>query len=216
MIKILLADAQGMLREGLHALIARELDMEVVAETADGETAVELARQHHPDVVVLDLHLPGLNGAETTRQVVADPALDAKIIVLAQMPAPNVVTEMLSAGASGYLLKESTFDVLAQCIRAVVKGQYFLGPGLDDRVIDHYLDEAAQRSPAGVTLAAREREVLRLLAEGQATKEIAAQLNLSVKTIETYRRRIMEKTKIFTVAGLTKYAIMQGLTSPYP
>lgn len=216
MITVLLAEGHTMVREGLRALVNLEQDMRVVGEAADGNAAVSCAKEHQPDVVVVDVHLPGLDGFATTRQITDHQSVDVKVIALALMASPGLVTEMLDAGASGYLLKDSSFEALALGIRSVNQGQYYLGPGLDQQLVDAYLERVAQRNPVRSTLATREREVLRLLAEGNATKEIAAHLGLSVKTIETYRRRIMQKTKIFTIAGLTKYAIAQGLTSPFP
>ena len=212
-IRILLADDHKIVRDGLQALIAQEADMEVVAEGATGRDAVAQAASVRPDVMVLDISMPDLNGIEATRQILAH-APGARVIALSMHADRRFVMEMLRAGAVGYLLKDSTFEELARAIRAVAAGQIYLSPGIAGVVVQDYLTPAAAgERGAYAALTGREREVLQLLAEGRSTKEAALRIHVSDKTIESHRRQIMIKLKIRSVAELTKYAIREGLTS---
>jgi len=212
-IRILLADDHKIVRDGLQALIAKEADMEVVAEGATGRDAVAQAASIRPDVAVLDISMPDLNGIEATRQILAQTP-GARIIALSMHADRRFVMEMLRAGAVGYLLKDSTFEELARAIRAVAAGQIYLSPGITGVVVQDYLTPAAAgERGAYAALTGREREVLQLLAEGRSTKEAALRLHVSDKTIESHRRQIMIKSKVRSVAELTKYAIREGITS---
>jgi two-component system response regulator NreC len=215
-IKILLADDHKMMREGLRALLESEPDMEVIAETANGLTTVQLAGELSPDVVIMDIGMPGLNGIGATRQIVArSPGI--KVVALSLHSDRPYVTQMLEAGASGYLLKGCSFKELARAIKAVVAGQMYLSPRITRIVVEDYvhrLTETNSLTPPALT--PRQREVLKLLTEGKSTNEIASLLEVSVKTIGTHRWRIMKKLSVHSVAELTKYAIREGLTTPEP
>ena len=212
-IRILLADDHGIVRSGLRSLLERDGGMEVVAEADNGREAVRLARECRPDVVVMDIAMPDLNGVEATRQIIAD-APRIKVIALSMHADKRYVMEMLKAGASGYLLKDGAFEELAQAIRAALGNRTYLSPHISEMVIGDYVQHL-QKGDGTVfsTLSAREREVLQLLAEGNSTAQIADRLCVSVKTVETYRQHIMDKLNIRSVAELTKYAIREGLTS---
>jgi two-component system response regulator NreC len=212
-IRILLADDHKITREGLRSLLDNQQDMEVVAEAEDGRTAVSLVREVVPSVVIMDVSMPDLNGVEATRQIIAQ-FPDVKIIGLSMHSDTLFVTEMLKSGASGYLLKDCAFDELALAIRTVVTGKTYLSPSISGVVVDDYLHRLSKADFSdSEVLTDREREVLQLLAEGKSTKQIALKLHISVKTVETHRRQIMNKLDIHTVAELTKYAIRKGLTS---
>jgi DNA-binding NarL/FixJ family response regulator len=210
-IRILLADDHKMMRDGLRTLIAKEPDMEVVGEAQDGRRTVELVRELNPDVVIMDIGMPEMNGIEATRQVAGKAA---RVIALSMHSDRQFIAGMLSAGASGYLLKDSAFEELASAVRAVVGGLTYLSPGISRVVAEDYVSRfgAADTSAFGV-LSAREREVLQVLAEGKSTKEAAIALDLSPKTVETHRQNIMSRLNLFTMADLTKYAIREGLTT---
>ena len=214
--RILLADDHEIFLEGLRGLLEKEHDMQVVGEAPDGRAAVRLARELSPNVVIMDITMPGLNGIEATRQIVAaDPAV--KVVALSMHSTRRFMAEVLKAGASGYLLKESAVAELILAIRTVTAGRAYLTPRITGAVLDDYVRHVPAREGAALaSLTAREREVLQLLAEGQSTKEMAAGLHVSVKTIEAHRAHIMEKLRIDNVAGLTKFAISEGLTSPEP
>jgi two-component system response regulator NreC len=211
-IRILLADDHKIVRQGLRTLLEQEPDMEVVAEAEDGRIAVRLARELAPQVVIMDVGMPDLNGIEATRQVLADtPGL--KVIALSMHSDRRFVVNMLKAGASGYLLKDSAFEELAAAIRVVMLNKTYLSPGVSDIVIKDYVQGPREDSSVFSVLTPREREVLQLMAEGKSTKQIADRLHVSVKTIETHRQQIMTKLGIHSVAELTKYAVREGLSS---
>jgi len=210
-IRILLADDHKITRQGLRSLIDEQPDMEVVAEAEEGRTAVRLARELVPNVVIMDVSMPDLNGMEATRQIVAE-FPNIKIIALSMHSDSLFVTEMLRSGASGYLLKDCAFEELERAIRAVMDNKTFLSPTISGVVVDDYLHRLS-KADFSDSLSDREREVLQLMAEGNSTKQIALKLHISTKTVETHRRQIMNKLDIHTVAELTKYAIRKGLTS---
>jgi DNA-binding NarL/FixJ family response regulator len=212
-VRVLLADDHKIVREGLRSILENELKMSVVGQAEDGRAAVTLAKQLQPDIVIIDISMPDLNGIEATRQILADNP-DGKIIALSMHSDKRYVMQMLEAGASGYLLKHCAVDELQQAIQAVMAQKIYVSPDVTGPVIQDYLDHLSSvRSAAEPSLTPKEREVLQLLAEGKSTKEIASILHVSVPTIETHRQHIMDKLKLYTVAELTKYAIRHGLTS---
>ena len=212
-VRILIADDHKIVREGLRALIEKHEKMEVVAEAETGLDAVRLTRKLEPDVVIMDLGMPQMNGIEATREITASNRR-IKVIALSMHSDKRFVLQMLKAGASGYLLKDSAFEELITAVKTVTSNQSYLSPKITDVVLKEYL-QTVSRGDASVfsVLTHREREVLQMLAEGRSTKEIAASLNVSVKTVETHRQQIMDRLKIRSVAELTKYAIREGLTS---
>ncbi len=212
-IRILLADDHKILREGLRLMLHTDAQLQVIAEAEDGRTAVRLARELSPDVVIMDIAMPELNGIEATRQIVAENSA-LKVLAMSMHNDRQFIIEMLKAGAAGYLLKDSAFDELATAIKMVMGGKIFLSPSIVDVVVQDYLSKLSLTAENSFSiLTPREREVLQLLAEGKASKQIAADLFLSVKTVELYRQQVMDKLNIHNVAELTKYAIREGLTS---
>jgi DNA-binding NarL/FixJ family response regulator len=209
-IKILIADDHGVVAEGLKHLIEAQPDMQVVGTVGDGREALRLAREAQPDVVLMDLSMPELNGADATRAIIERDSR-CRVIVLSMYAEREYVRRALKAGASGYVVKRSAAKEVVDAIRAVYAGQRYLSPRVADVVIDDYTAEDKQ-DPLG-RLSAREREVLQLLAEGRTGAEIATRLALSQKTVETYRARLVEKLGIRDVAGLVKFAIQRGIVS---
>lgn len=211
--KILICDDHKIFREGLRALLADQPGVKVVGEARDGLEAVTLAGQLSPDIVIMDISMPGLNGIEASRKL-AKSHKAARIIALSMHNDRKYVTEIFKAGARAYLLKDSAFEELMDAIKAVNCGRFFLSAGITSLVLGDYIKGpgADPRSPFTL-LSAREREVLQLLAEGLRTKEISHKLELSVKTVETHRKKIMEKIGITSIAGLTRYAVKEGLVS---
>ena len=210
--KILLADDHGIIRQGLRSLLSKQSDMEVVAEAEDGRKAINLVREFKPDIVIMDITMPNLNGVEATRQIKTEFA-EIKVIALSIHSNRRFVADMLKVGASAYILKDCLFDELVQAIRVVTGGGTYLSPTITGVVVDDYINLTKGVDSQPMVLNDREREVLQLLAEGKSTKEIALELHVSVKTIEANRRHIMEKLDIHSVAELTKYAVREGLTS---
>lgn len=210
-IRILLADDHTIVREGLRSIIEHEMGMEVVALAGSGIAAIELARVHRPDAVVIDITMPGMNGIEATRQILREfPSV--KVIALSMHASKDIVSEMLKAGASAYLLKDSAVDELGLAVKSVLSGKFYISPEITGTVVGDYVDRLTDQAPAASKLTGREREVLQLIAEGKSMKEIAAALMLSVKTIETYRQTLMNRLNIHSIAELTKYAVREGLT----
>jgi DNA-binding NarL/FixJ family response regulator len=212
-IQVLLADDHKIVRDGLRVLIERCHDMQVIAEAEDGRKALQLARKHKPDVVIMDISMPDLNGIDATRQILEE-VPGTKVIALSMHSDKQFVDGMLRAGAVGYLLKDCAADELIQCIRIVLSGRICLSPGITGFLVNEYLHPTRDEVLAPRTeLSVREREVLQLIAEGRSTKDIANSLHISIKTVETHRKNIMEKANLHSVAELTKYAIRHGLTS---
>lgn len=212
-IRILLADDHKIIREGLRSLIESEKDIQVVAEAEDGRQALSLVREFSPNVVVVDVAMPGLNGIETARRIARDYPRTS-IIALSMHSDRRLVGKMLAAGASGYLLKDCAFEELANAIRTVAAGRTYLSSMiLDIMVRDYFNRQSVSTSAMLCDLTDREREVLQFLAEGNSVKRIATQLHITTKTVETHRERIMQKLGLRSVAELTKYAIKEGLTS---
>jgi DNA-binding NarL/FixJ family response regulator len=194
-------------------LLESQLDLEIVGEAEDGRTAVELVRTLLPDVVIMDITMPNLNGVEATRHIINE-FPNVKIIALSIHSNRRFVTDMLGAGAAGYVLKDCLFDELVQAIQAVADGGGYLSPQITGVVIGDYVKRVVTTADSSFkALTGREREVLQLVAEGKSTKQIALELHVSTKTVEANRRQIMEKLDIHSIAELTKYAVREGLTS---
>jgi DNA-binding NarL/FixJ family response regulator len=213
-IKVLLADDHRVFREGLRALLEKSADIRVVGEAENGRAAVRLTRDLAPDVIVMDVSMPELNGIEATRQI-SSRLPSTKVVALSMHADRRFVTEMLKAGARGYLLKDCTCEELVTAIRTTAAGKTYLSPAVADEVVKAYLSQAPESDsgPDGTALTDRQREVLQLLAEGHTTRQIALRLHVSIKTVETHRHQIMDKLNIHSVAELTKYAVREGLTS---
>ena len=210
-IRIILADDHAMMREGLRAILETELGYSVVAQAGNGRETVALVKEHRPDLVIMDISMPDMNGIEATRQVMQEMPR-TKVIALSMHTDKRFVGEMLQAGAAGYILKQGAMDELQQAIQTVLAGKAYISPEVAGTVVQDYV-AMRREAEGGVELTAKEREVLQLIAEGLSTKEIAQKLSVSVPTIETHRSHIMAKLKLHTVAELTKYAIRKGLTS---
>ncbi|HLD47074.1 MAG TPA: response regulator transcription factor [Desulfobaccales bacterium] len=212
-IKVLIADDHQIMREGLRALLEKEIDIKVLGEAEDGRMIQRMAREMRPDVIIMDVAMPDLNGIEATRQIAAE-LPGVKIIALSMHDDRRFVLNMLKAGAAGYMLKDCAFKDLAKAIRVVMSHKTFLSPEVADIVVKDYL-AASQPSESSAfnLLSPREREVLQLIAEGKTSALIGESLHISIKTVETHRQQIMVKLKIRSVAELTKYAIREGLTS---
>lgn len=215
-IRVILADDHQIVREGLRLILGQIPEVEVVSEADTGRTAVELAKQLSPDVVVMDIGMPDLNGMEATRQILAhNPKV--KVIGLSTYSDKRYVRGMLEAGAYAYVVKVAAGEELIRAIRAANRNKKYLSPDIIDTVVDGYLSKMSQSyESAGPILGAREREVLQLVAEGKSSGEIAAHLHISTRTVEAHRQNIMKKLGLHSVAELTKYAVHEGLTSPHP
>lgn len=210
-IKVLLADDHRILREGLVVLLDKQPEITVVGEAEDGRATVQLTRKLLPDVVIMDVSMPELNGIEATRQIVTE-VPGVKVIALSMHSNKHFVKGMLKAGASGYLLKHSASRELVKAIKVAMTNQIYLSPEIAGVVVEDYKSPAPDTS-AFAKLTPREQEVLQLIAEGKLPREISASLNLSLKTVEAYRRQIMDKLGCKSYADLVKYAIREGLTS---
>ncbi|HBA85148.1 MAG TPA: DNA-binding response regulator [Verrucomicrobia bacterium] len=211
-IRLIIADDHQLMRDGLKALLAADSNVQVVGEASSGSETVEQAEKLAPHVIVMDVAMPDLNGIEATRKIKRlNP--NAKILGLSAHADYRFVIEMLKAGASGYLLKHTAYEELSRAIDAIMHGKKYLSPDITGVVVDNRVSPDASSNSAFAVLTEREREVLQLLSEGLATKEIAGQLRVSVKTVETHRRNIMEKLNLHSVAELTKYALREGITS---
>ena len=206
-IRILLADDHVMVRQGFKMILAAQADMEIVGEADNGRQAVELAEQLRPDVVVMDVAMPDLNGIEATRRL-ADSAPRTRVLALSMYKDSVYVREILRAGARGYLLKDAFDRDLLSAVRAVAAGEGYLSPAVSDAVLSDYRRHVSD--PLDL-LSSREREILQLIAEGKTNKEIAAALKLSVYTVDAHRGRIMEKLNLHSVGELVRFALRHGL-----
>ncbi|MDH3391241.1 MAG: response regulator transcription factor [Desulfobulbaceae bacterium] len=213
-IRVLIADDHKIMLAGLRSLLEKQTDFEVVGEADNGRKAVQMAQEKTPDVVVMDVSMPDLNGIEATMQIV-ESLPKTGVIALSMHSDKRFVMGMLRAGASGYLLKDCASQELANAIVQVAGGKKYLSPEITGVVIDDFLlgGSSEEVATAASPLSPREREVLQLIAEGWSTKQIASHLYVSIKTIETHRRQIMKKLDLHAIADLTKYAIREGLTS---
>jgi DNA-binding NarL/FixJ family response regulator len=207
--KILLVDDHQILREGLRALLETQGDMEIVGEAGDGRTAFELVRSLHPDVVIMDVNMEGMDGIEVTRLIKRE-CPQTKVLALSMYLRSSFVSEMFKAGASGYLLKENAFVEVVQAINTILTGEKYACAKVAGLLVDAYV-QVDDRAPAQTSLTERETEVTRMLARGKSTKEIALLTHTSIKTVDACRRRIMRKLGINSVAELVIYAIREHL-----
>lgn len=211
--RVLLIDDHKMMRDGLRALLAGSTDMEVVGEAADGRTGLDLVRTLSPDVVVMDVGMPDLNGIEATRRIRAEHER-VRVIALSTHTDKRYVHHMLEAGACGYVLKIGAYDELLRAVRAASQGKTYLSPEIAGSVVDRSTTPHPGVDVSAYSkLGAREREVLQLVAEGKTSAEMAQEMHISIKTVETHRRNIVQKLGLHGTAELTKYAIREGLTS---
>ncbi|MGB9611021.1 MAG: response regulator [Bryobacteraceae bacterium] len=206
-IRILLADDHSMVRQGFRRILEAQADFEIVGEASDGREAIALAEQLRPDIVVMDVAMPGLNGIEATRRIV-ESSPRTRVLALSMHRDSVYVREILRAGARGYLLKDAFDADLVAAVRAVARGEGYIAPAVADSVLSDYRQHVSD--PLDL-LTAREREVLQLIAEGKTNKEIAALLNLSVYTVDAHRGRIMEKLNLHSAGELVRFAIRKGL-----
>jgi two-component system response regulator NreC len=215
-IRILIVDDHRIIREGLRSLLGAEPDLEVVGLARNGREAIRLTHDLSPEVVLLDVSMPDMNGMEATTQILED-IPHVKVIALSMHKDEHFVAGMLLAGASGYLLKDCSVEELAGAVRSVMDGGVHLSPGITPMVIRRYMDHIVEKEILlRPPLSSRENEVLQLVAEGRTSRAIASALNISTKTVETHRRQIMQKLGVNTVADLTKYAVRTGVTSVEP
>lgn len=211
--KILIADDHKIVREGLRTLLERLSGFRVVGEAGNGVQTVEKANELQPHIIIMDISMPVLNGIEAARQVLQK-IPNTKIVALSMHADRQFVLEALKSGIKGYLLKDSAFEELHSAIKTVLNNQLFLSSSITDLVVREFIHQSGSEasSSASAILSPREREILQLYAEGRSTKEIAGHLSISIKTVETHRKQIMDKLNLHSIAELTKYAIREGLT----
>lgn len=210
MIRVLLADDHALVRDGLRALLSSQADIEVVGGAADGREAVRQARGLHPDVVVMDIAMPELNGVEATREI-GDVCSSTQVLIVSMHSTTEHIFRALQAGARGYLLKNAAGAELVEAVRAVHAGQRYLSHKITASVVDDYIAERHRTSPLQ-SLSHRERQILQLIAEGRSSAQAAAMLFLSPKTVDTYRSRMMQKLGITDLPHLVRFAIQHGVT----
>ena len=211
---ILLVDDHRIVREGLRTLLGQQPDLEVVGEASDGREAVAQARLLRPEVIVMDIAMPELNGVEATRLILAE-LPQARVVALSMYADRRFVAEVLRAGALGYVLKDGAFEELALAIRTVTQGKTYLSPSIAGLVVEELVRRtAAPGTPSLGGLTPRERQVLKLLADGMRPREIAQELAISVKTVEVHKQNLMNKLEIHTASELTRFAIREGLSAP--
>ncbi|MCF8302767.1 MAG: response regulator transcription factor [Bacteroidales bacterium] len=206
-ISVLLADDHKILRDGLKNVIESRANLSVVAEATDGREAVKLSHEHKPDVVVMDVAMPGLNGVEATKQIIKDNP-DAKIIALSMHSNRRYISGMFKAGAYGYLMKDCESEELIKAIETVAHNQKYLSQKISGIILNEYMSTLEEEGPE---LSGREKEILQLIAEGKSSRDIGEILFLSSKTIDAHRKNIMDKLNMYTIPELTKYAIRSGL-----
>lgn len=213
-IRVLIADDHAIMREGLRAILATNPDLEVIGEAGTGRQAVEVAAARMPEIVIMDVTMPDLNGIEATRRILAAHSR-TKVIALSAYAEKQFVLAMLEVGASGYVVKVDASTELLRAIEAVHRGRKYLCSQVADAVVDSYLARqgGGEVSATQAELSSREREIVQLVAEGRSSREIAEALHLSIKTVETHRRNVMARLNLHSVADLVKYAVRHGLTS---
>jgi DNA-binding NarL/FixJ family response regulator len=209
---ILVADDHQIVRQGLKRLLSKRGDFNIVAEASDGEQAVEIASRQRPDVVLMDISMPRLSGIDATRRIAA--AGHAKVLALSMHDGQSYVEEALRAGAAGYVHKNASAEDLFSAIDAVRIGESYLSPTVTQKVVDAIARPGERPASAVSALTQREREVLKLIADGLSSKEIAVQLGVSLKTIESHRANLMDKLDIHKVSGLVRFAVRAGLVAP--
>ena len=209
-LRVVIVDDHALFRAGLRALLREMPGVQIIAEAADGDEAVTLVQKHRPDVVVMDISMKRVNGLDATARIKAG-APATRVIVLSMHDTEEYVAQALRAGASAYLLKDSAEPELELALRAVMRDQTYLSPRVSRPLVDAYVGRAAAGGSAVPTLTQRQREILRLIAEGHSTKRIAEKLSVSVKTIDAHRAQIMERLQIRDVPGLVRYSIRNGL-----
>ena len=217
-INVLLADDHTLMRQGLRSLLVAEPDIVVAGEVENGRQAVQMTRQLGPDVVIMDIAMPKLNGLEATRQIIKE-GYSAKVLILSSYSDDEFVNQLTEAGAIGYLVKQTAANDLIRAIREAYAGNAFFSPSISKRLLEHYREAYLNgKSPRQhiEPLTSREFEVVQLVAEGKVNKQIAAELCLSVKTVEKHRQQVMDKLNIHDVAGLTRYAIARGIIESTP
>lgn len=207
---VLIADDHTLVRAGIRALVEKLQEVQVIAEASDGREALHMVKTYQPQVVLMDISMPGLNGLEATRQMVKE-FPRTNVLILSMHASEEYVWQALSAGAAGYLLKGALLAELSLAIKAVTRGETYLSPPLSKQVIKDYLRRVGGKETLLQRLTPRQREILQLIAEGATTKGIARRLNISVKTVETHRAQLMERLDIHDVAGLVRYAIKSGM-----
>jgi DNA-binding NarL/FixJ family response regulator len=212
-VRVLLADDHALVRAGIRALLEGLAGVVVVGEAGNGGEVLELARKHRPDVVLLDISMPGIGGLEASAQLKQE-LPEVRVVMLSMHANEEYVLQALRAGAVGYMLKDSATAELELALQAVMQGETYLSPPISKQVVEGYVQRVGAEQPAADHLTPRQRQVLQLIAEGLSTKEIAYRLELSVKTVETHRAQLMERLQIRDIAGLVKYAIRNGLVSP--
>ena len=212
-IKILLADDHKIMRAGLRSILEKEPDMEILGEAQNGLVALQLAKKLRPDLIIMDISMPDLNGIEATSRILAELS-GLRVLALSMHSDRGFLIKMLKAGASGYLLKDCASEELIDAVHVIMKNRLYISPAMVDDMVRGYVQMASREDLSAFSvLTARERDVLQRLAEGKSVKEIAHDLNISVKTVETFRHRIEDKLCLHSIAELTKYAIREGLTS---
>lgn len=212
-LRIVLADDHTLIRAGIRSLLESMAEAEVVAETGDGREALDLIGTHQPDVALLDIGMPGMNGIEVARRA-AQQSPRTRIVVLSMYAEASYVRQALRAGVAGYLLKGAAVAELPLALQSVMRGEIYLTPRISQTVVSGFLREDEKDEPGPLEgLTGRQREILQLLAEGRSVKEIAGVLNVSVKTVETHRMRLMDRLGIHDLAGLVRFAVRAGLVS---
>jgi DNA-binding NarL/FixJ family response regulator len=212
-ITVLLVEDHAVVREGLRILIEAEDDIKIVGEAKTGREAVSMAKQHRPDVVVMDIAMPSLNGIQATQQILKE-FPRAKVLILSAHADPEYVDQVMAFGAKGYLTKQTSAEMVARAVREVNSGGTFFSPSVAKHLRNPYKKQSLQHpvsKKTGVRLTSREAELLQLIAEGQVNKQIASELGISIKTVEKHRQNLMEKLNIHEIAGLTRYAIAAGV-----
>ncbi len=210
--RILLVDDHALVRAGIRALLESLEGVSVVAEAGNGSEVLELARVHRPDVLLLDISMPGLGGLEVSAQLKQE-LPEVRVVMLSMHANEEYVLQALRSGAVGYMLKDSATAELELALKAVMQGETYLSPPISKQVVDGYVQRVGTEQPTPDNLTPRQRQVLQLIAEGHSTKEIAYRLELSVKTVETHRAQLMERLQIREIAGLVKYAIRNGIAT---